>query len=233
MTAWFAYPISHGYYPNYDANTPDTPHYAVDIGMPMDTPITAIKSGKVVQADYAVWNGAAGGGEIFVKPDDGSTEYYYYHLDQNQVVAGQHVNAGDVVGLSGGQNSGGSHNTDPMWSTGPHLHVGYFTSFTNTPVGTRPEGPDITPTITYLKMSGGSSPPLTPTQQAAASSSGGSVNQLSPAQATQLASSGLTKIAIFFVALALVGGGAYLLFRKQINATVKKGVDAAKLAALA
>ncbi len=213
MTAWFAYPISHGYYPNYDSSVPDTPHFAVDIATPLDTPITAIKSGKVVQADYAPW-----GGEVFVKPDDGSTEYYYYHFDKNSVSTGQHVNAGQEVGLSGGQNSGGSHPVSTDWSTGPHTHVGYFTSYTNTPIGTRPQGPDITPTINYLKIGGSYGGGGTPTQQAASSN------------VAQAAGSGLSKIAIFIVALAIIGGGAYLLFRKQINADIKKGVDVAKVA---
>lgn len=154
MTAWYEYPISHGYLTEQVPGDSDSPHYAVDIGLPLDTPITAIKSGTVEQADYAVWNGKQGGGEVWIKPDDGSPEYYYYHLDQNQVVTGQHVSHGQQVGLSGGQNSGGSHPTDPMWSTGPHLHVGEFTQFVSTPIGSRPYGPDITPEINQLKIGG-------------------------------------------------------------------------------
>lgn len=223
MTAWFMNPISHGYYPNYDPNTPDTPHYAVDISEPLDTPITAIKSGKVVQADYAVWNGQPGGGEVWIQPDDGSTEYYYYHFDQNSVNAGQHVNAGDVVGLSGGQNSGGSHPTSTAWSTGPHVHVGYFTSFTNTPVGTRPMGPDITPTINYLKIGGNYGGGGTPTQQAA---SGGNTNGY-----PSLAAVG-TRIGVFLLALVVLAGGAYFIFHKQIDAAISKGKDDAMEAAM-
>lgn len=225
MTNWFDHPITHGYYPNYDPTVPDTPHYAVDIGLPQDTPITAIKSGKVVQADYAVWSGQPGGGEVWIQPDDGSAEYYYYHFDQNKVSAGQHVNAGDVVGLSGGQNSGGSHPTSTEWSTGPHVHVGYFTSWTNTPVGTRPEGPDITPTITYLKMGGYGNGIPTPTQQQVIAAS-------SNASASQLAKTAMVKIAVFLVALVIIGGGAYLVFRKQIKAGIEKGKDLAEKAAV-
>jgi murein DD-endopeptidase MepM/ murein hydrolase activator NlpD len=221
MTAWFLAPISHGYYGAYDPKTPDTPHYAVDIGEPVDTPITALKSGKVVQADYAVWNGEPGGGEVFIKPDDGSTEYYYYHFDQNKVSAGQHVNAGDVVGLSGGQNSGGSHPTSTAWSTGPHVHVGYFTSFINTPVGTRPTGPDITPTINYLKI-GGNYGGGTPTQAASDSTSSGFPS---------LASVG-TRIGVFLLALVILAGGAYFIFHKQIDAAIAKGKDEAVKAAM-
>lgn len=219
-TPWYAYPISHGYYSAYHANIPDTPHWAVDIATPMDTPITAMKSGKVVQADYAPW-----GGEVFVQPDDGSTEYYYYHFDVNEVKAGQHVNAGDLVGLSGGQNSGGNYPVSTEWSTGPHTHVGYFTGYVNTPIGTRPQGPDITSTIQNLNLQGlpsnggsGSS------SSSSSSSSGGSSDPVTTA------THALTRIGIFLVALAIIGGGAYLLFQKQINAAVKKGVDTAKVA---
>lgn len=207
MTAWFDYPITHGYIPNYDPSVWDTPHFADDIAMPQDTPITAIKSGVIAQEDYAVWNGKQGGGEIFVKPDDGSTEYYYYHLDNINVKTGQHVGAGDVVGLSGGQNSGGSHPTDPAWSTGPHLHVGYFTNFAPTQIGTRPAGPDITPTISMLKAGG------LPSSSASASTS----------TPVNFASGGV-KIGVFFLALIVLGGGMYMLFSTQINATIKKGV---------
>lgn len=196
MTAWYQYPITHGYIPNYDPNTWDTPHYAVDIGMPQDTPITALKSGTVVQSDYAVWGGKQGGGEEFIKPDDGGPEYYYYHLDQTMVSAGQHVSAGQEVGLSGGQNQGGSHPTDPTWSSGPHLHVGYFTNFTSTQVGSRPYGPDITPTINQLKAGG------LPNTVASAPPQGGSNIDMGAL---------LTKGGIIIVGLVVLLIGGYML----------------------
>lgn len=214
MTAWYAYPISHGYYSAYNPNVWDTPHFAVDIATPFHTPITAIKSGTVEQADYAPW-----GGEVFIRPDDGSTEYYYYHFDVNEVSKGQHVSAGQEVGLSGGQTSGGVHPVTDGESTGAHTHVGQFTGYVNTPIGTRPTGPDISGIINYLKTGGNYESNTTPTQQVT-----------SNANAVQIAKSGLTKVGIFFVALVLIGGGAYLLFQKQINSAVKKGVDVAKVA---
>lgn len=212
---WYAYPISHGYYSTYNPNVWDTPHWAVDLATPFHTPITAMKSGKVVQADYAPW-----GGEVFIKPDDGSTEYYYYHFDENEVKSGQHVNAGDLVGLSGGQTSGGLHPVTDGESTGAHTHVGFFTKFVSTPIGTRPQGPDITSSIQALQLhgipSGGSSNTST-------STSAGT----DPITTSQHA---LTRIGIFLVALVIIGGGAYLLFQKQINNAVKKGVNVAKVA---
>lgn len=146
---WYNDPIGHGYITSYQGPGTDSPHFADDVETPFHTPITALESGTVKQADYAVWSGQPGGGEVFIKPDDGSTEYYYYHLDELDVSNGQHVAAGQVVGLSGGQNAGGAHPVSPMWSSGPHTHVGYFQKYVQTPAGGRPYGPDITPLLQH------------------------------------------------------------------------------------
>jgi hypothetical protein len=139
MTAWYNEPISHGYYPNYDANVGDTPHFAYDLATPFHTSLTAILPGTVEKADYAAW-----GGEIFIKPDDSSKpEYYFYHPDEVDVQVGQHVSAGQFIGLSGGENPGypgAEHPAQPQWSTGPHTHVGWFERWQSTPIGTRPYG---------------------------------------------------------------------------------------------
>lgn len=199
MTTWYQYPITHGYYTNYDPTIPDTPHEAVDIATPFHTPITAFKSGKVVQADYAPW-----GGEVFIQPDDGSTEFYFYHFDQNDVVAGQHVVAGQLLGLSGGQNSGGAHPLSSQWSTGPHTHVGFFTGWTSTPIGNRSVGPDITPTIRNLAAGGivPDSPTATQTMGGVSFPSSRTIGK---------------NIAFFLIGLILLIAGALFLFRKQIG----------------
>jgi murein DD-endopeptidase MepM/ murein hydrolase activator NlpD len=209
--AWYNLPITHGYIQNYDPAQWDTPHYAVDIGMPQDTPITAIKSGKVVQADYAIWGGKPGGGEVWIQPDDGSTEYYFYHLDQNDVTSGQHVKAGDVVGLSGGQNSGGSHPADPTWSSGPHLHVGYFTKWQSTPIGTRPYGPDITPAIKNLAIGGNVPDSSTATQNIAGFT----------IPSTRTIG---VNVGVFIGAIVLIFAGAFFLFQKQIMGGIKHAI---------
>jgi murein DD-endopeptidase MepM/ murein hydrolase activator NlpD len=144
---WFSYPVSHGYIPSYSASIPDTPHYALDFGTPQGTPFFFLESGTIRVADYAVWDGKAGGGEVFIQPDAGGPQEYGFHLDQVDVKAGQHVKAGDVVGYTGGQTAGGQHPTDPAWSTGPHLHFGLFSGYVNTPIGQRPGGPDPSPLI--------------------------------------------------------------------------------------
>src|SRR5712672_916867 len=91
---WYNFPKTHGYYTSYDPNIPDTPHYAVDIGTPLDTPFFFLEPGTIQKADYADW-----GGEVFLKPDKANRpEEYVYHLDEVDVSTGQHVGAGQIVG---------------------------------------------------------------------------------------------------------------------------------------
>lgn len=137
-TPWYAFQVTHGYYTQYNPNIPDTPHFAEDIGTPLDTPFFFLETGTIVKADYADW-----GGEVFLKPDaPGRPQEYIYHLDEIDTSVGQHVPAGQVIGLTGGQTSGGHHPTNPKWSTGPHAHFGEFTGYVNTPIGEVPTGPD-------------------------------------------------------------------------------------------
>jgi len=209
MTAWYNLPVTHGFFSEYNPSIWDTPHFAVDIGMPVDTPITAFKSGKVVQADYAYWGGQPGGGEVWIQPDDGSTEYYFYHLDENDVSSGQHVNAGDKVGLSGGQNVGGQHPAAPEWSSGPHLHVGYFTEWKSTPIGTRPYGPDITTTIKNL-ATGGIPPDTMSATQTIAGFTIPSTRSI-----------GLY-VGVFILAVVFILAGSFILFQKQIMGAIHR-----------
>lgn len=136
---WYLYPKTHGYITDYEGPGTDTPHFAEDIGTPFHTPLTAILPGTVKTADYQDW-----GGEIFIQPDDKRyPEYYFYHPDEVDVHTGQHVQSGQVIGLSGGENPGfpgAEHPAKPEWSSGPHTHVGWFERWQQTPVGTRPYG---------------------------------------------------------------------------------------------
>jgi hypothetical protein len=95
-----------------------------DIPVPYNTPITALFPATVQKEYYD-----ASGGTVILKADDPSqlknVPYYYYaHLDQYTVAAGQHVSAGDIVGYSGGQTSGGLHPASQQYSSGPHIMIG-------------------------------------------------------------------------------------------------------------
>lgn len=156
---WLSYGISNGFYPQYTPGVNDSPHYAVDVPTPFHTPITALWSGTV----QSQRTGLPWGTEIFIKPDNGGPVYYLYHLDQLYTTVGEHLNAGQVIGLSGGQNSGGLNPSSPQESSGVHTHIGFFTQFQtfSKPTGdvTIPTGPDITPYIQALAQSGTSGYP--------------------------------------------------------------------------
>lgn len=150
--SWDTYPITHGYTTTYQGPGTDTPHFADDIGTPFHTELTAPTGGTVKVADYQAW-----GGEVFVQPDNpGLPEWYMYHLDKVNVTPGEHLIAGQSLGLSGGETTqqvaqglypGALHPVDDsqtVWSTGPHTHVGWFQSWYTVPQDgmTVPYGPD-------------------------------------------------------------------------------------------
>lgn len=87
------------------------PHMGIDYAMPKGTPIESVADGIVTKVvDLGNHNA---GKMIQVKMENGETAIYG-HLDKFKVHEGDHVHAGDIIGLSG--NTG--------HSTGPHLHFG-------------------------------------------------------------------------------------------------------------
>lgn len=85
------------------------PHSGIDYAMPKGTPIESVGDGIVQKVfDYGHANA---GKMVKVKMENGETAIYG-HLDKFKVHQGDHIHAGDIIGLSG--NTG--------HSTGPHLH---------------------------------------------------------------------------------------------------------------
>ncbi|MDX2931580.1 M23 family metallopeptidase [Streptomyces ipomoeae] len=105
-------------------------HTGVDFVAPTGTSLTAVGAGTVVSAGW----GGAYGNQVVIQLADG---YYaqYAHLSSISVSAGQSVNAGDQIGLSGATGN----------VTGPHLHF---------EIRTTPNyGSDIDP-LAYLRSKG-------------------------------------------------------------------------------
>lgn len=82
-------------------------HYGVDIAAPMNTPILAANSGKVLTATkHEIY------GNYVVIDHGGGSSSLYAHMTKYTVKVGQTVSAGDVIGYVGSTG----------WSTGAHLH---------------------------------------------------------------------------------------------------------------
>jgi murein DD-endopeptidase MepM/ murein hydrolase activator NlpD len=87
-----------------------TPHSGVDLAMHEGTPLRAVAEG-VIDRIYD-GTGAIGKGLSIRWPD--GTRVIYGHMNEVKARIGEHVHAGEIIGLSG--NTGNS--------TGPHLHLG-------------------------------------------------------------------------------------------------------------
>lgn len=93
--------------------------YAVDIAMPIGTPVYAARSGIVLEAEDDFYKGGTNkaysseANNIRILHDDGSMAIYaHLELEKAQVYPGLTVAAGQLIGYSG--NTG--------FSSGPHLH---------------------------------------------------------------------------------------------------------------
>lgn len=88
----------------------DHVHNGIDLAMPNGTTLRSIAEGVVTK----IFDGSADIGQgVAIKLNNGTT-HIYGHMNGVKVKVGEHLNAGDVIGLSG--NTGNS--------TGPHLHFG-------------------------------------------------------------------------------------------------------------
>jgi|SRR5947209_6615723 len=92
-------------------------HSGVDLTAPMGTPVRATADGIV---SFAQWSGRYG--KLVVVDHGNGMQTYYAHLSQFEVIAGQEIRRGALVGKSGGTGR----------TTGPHLH--YEVRLAGTPV---------------------------------------------------------------------------------------------------
>ncbi|PFP22673.1 hypothetical protein COJ96_25300 [Bacillus sp. AFS073361] len=87
-----------------------TPHTGVGLAIPEGTSLRALGNGVV----FRVFDGTNNIGKgLSIRFEDG-TRAIYGHMSEVKARIGEHVNAGEIIGLSG--NTGNS--------TGPHLHLG-------------------------------------------------------------------------------------------------------------
>jgi murein DD-endopeptidase MepM/ murein hydrolase activator NlpD len=91
------------------------PHQGIDIVVPQGTPVRSAAPGVVFLARDG---GARGFSYILIGHRDGYATLYG-HLSAFSVSNGQQIDAGQVIGLSGGRP--GTHGAGPM-TTAPHLH---------------------------------------------------------------------------------------------------------------
>jgi murein DD-endopeptidase MepM/ murein hydrolase activator NlpD len=74
-------------------------HHAIDIHAPRGTPVIAVADGTIRK----LHSGARGGLAIYLMDDDGTTRYYYAHLDgyAQGLREGQRVERGEIIGYVG------------------------------------------------------------------------------------------------------------------------------------
>jgi murein DD-endopeptidase MepM/ murein hydrolase activator NlpD len=92
-------------------------HTGIDISAPVGTPVKVTADGAVIHAN---WNG--GYGRCVIVDHGNGYQTWYAHLSRMDVVEGQELRQGDIVGLVGATGR----------ATGPHLH--YEVRIHSTPV---------------------------------------------------------------------------------------------------
>src|ERR1700722_2668344 len=96
-------------------------HTGVDISAAMDTPVHAAADGIVFNAEYS-----SGYGRIVIIDHGNGMRTWYAHLGRFNVIPGQEIRRGEVLGYSGASGR----------VTSPHLH--YEVRIGNTPVNPHP-----------------------------------------------------------------------------------------------
>jgi len=94
-------------------------HNAIDLGMPIGTPLQAALSGTVIgTGNTDAVKGCYSFGKWILIDHHNGLNTLYAHLSEIDVLKGQNVTTGQAIGLSGMTG----------YATGPHLHFGVYAS---------------------------------------------------------------------------------------------------------
>lgn len=233
--AWYDFPTSQAHGVNGERG--------IDIQTPMNTPLTALFGGTVVSEGYHTF-----GGEVDILttlPNGQKVIEYFIHLNDiaSGIVRGTVIKAGQVIGVSGGQTSGGDHPAT-TGSTGPHTEFGLVPDNASHSVWV---GTALDPTSTINAARAGT---LATGDGPTASSSGGATPVLSgigdffsgvtdipgaiqaATQATVAAAAGaLKRISLVVLGLILLGLALVVLFHEQLGTAAQGAARAATVAA--
>lgn len=114
---WYNYPKGRGFTWTPSAHNN---HSGIDMQLPWDTPVHAAVGGRVLFAKCQPWGGQV---DILTTYLTSSFVLSFLHLHQMFVTVGQIVDAGTLVGRSGGDERGPCTTAMPTYSDGPHMHV--------------------------------------------------------------------------------------------------------------
>jgi hypothetical protein len=223
---WWTFPRIDelGSYPD-----PAGPYYKPDsnIQLPSNYPIVALLSGTVTSVQNNVpWGQTVVTIKLDTPLNSEATHTFYEHMSSATVTLGQHVNSGDLIGYN--------NNGSPPLGFGLYNGdvYGSGSAWAQLQADIAPGGPGLLNPVPLLNAAAKAGSDVSSlvgatSNGAPTSSTGNPVDAL----ASQLSFIG-TKAGIIVIAFVFTAFGFYLLFKKQIDSTVKKGVGVAAKAVI-
>lgn len=192
-----------------------------NVQLPGNYPIVAILPGTVTSVQQTAFGGQTAITVRLDSPLNGlATHTFYEHMSGATVAPGQHVNRGDLLGYN--NPAGAVPLGFGFYSGDVYGHGADWQVLQN---DLRPGGAQLLNPVQFLDaMRAGTATPTIGMQGAQGITPG--------APTINLAGFG-QKAGIFIGALVLVGFGAVLLFKQQIEGAMKKGVHVAEIGAVA